>query len=148
MSALLTGVAIGNGEDRWLNRTTLLLMLPLSMSVVHDEMIAAEFQPVFNKHAVLHMAIHVCDAPYSDKVVWDCSTPVKLCGPVGREPLFAWAKDAPGWKLPDNAGISLGNRSRHLILQVHARSDVKTSSVEGPYTFTGMEVTLRDSRYV
>ncbi|KAL5007779.1 hypothetical protein ScPMuIL_016585 [Solemya velum] len=113
---------------------------------VDPDQYVVEFHPLAVRGIVHHMSIHVCDTPHSTADVWDCVNPTNVCGDTGREALFEWGRSAPGWKLPDYAGIPTGNRSRHLVLQVHMLQEVKPSSVDGAYKFSGIELTLRDSR--
>ncbi|KAL5011911.1 hypothetical protein ScPMuIL_010462 [Solemya velum] len=117
-----------------------------AMPVVADQFVV-EFQAIVNPGAVHHMSIHACDAPHSSEVVWDCVNPSSVCGGSGkRQALFEWGRNAPTWTLPDYAGIPTGNRPRYLVLQVHTPEGFQPASIEGQYTFSGIEVTMRDSQ--
>ncbi|XP_033762416.1 peptidyl-glycine alpha-amidating monooxygenase B-like [Pecten maximus] len=88
-----------------------------------DEYIV-EYLPLGKRDDTYHITISVCDAPYDDSPVWECINPAHVCKGQKREVMFAWTNGAPGWTLPDYAGVFTGNKSQYIILQVHGRDDI------------------------
>jgi len=89
------------------------------------------FQPHADMHTAHHMLVYGCASPGSSDEVWNCgemSTGEKVpqfrSGSVcssGSHIVYAWARDAPEFKLPEGVGFKVGGSSdiQYLVVQVH-----------------------------
>jgi len=89
------------------------------------------FIPHADMHTAHHILLYGCSLPGSGDDVWDCGemstkekAPQYRAGPVcatGSHIVYAWARDAPQFKLPDGVGFKTGGSSeiQYLVMQVH-----------------------------
>ncbi|XP_069110471.1 peptidyl-glycine alpha-amidating monooxygenase B-like [Argopecten irradians] len=83
-----------------------------------------EYLPLGERDDTYHITISVCDAVYDESPIWECMNPLHVCKGKNREVMFAWTNGAPGWILPEYAGVFTGNTSKYIVLQVHGRDDI------------------------
>lgn len=97
------------------------------------------FNPIGSAERIHHMLLYGCDMPGlfsrdSPEIAWDCGEMMKASVNVttsfNKAPicqgqshiLYAWAKDAPALKLPQQVGFKVGGSDtgiHFLVLQVH-----------------------------
>ncbi|XP_060085152.1 peptidyl-glycine alpha-amidating monooxygenase B-like [Ylistrum balloti] len=83
-----------------------------------------EYLPLGERDDTYHITISVCDIPYDESPVWECINPAHVCKNQRREVMYAWTNGAPGWILPEYAGVYTGDKQQYIILQVHGRDDI------------------------
>ncbi|CAG9581176.1 unnamed protein product [Danaus chrysippus] len=82
-------------------------------------------------HTAHHMLLYGCSEPGADDLVWSCGemqnndidSRYNTASPCqsGSQIVYAWARDAPSLKLPEDVGFLVGENSpiKYLVLQVH-----------------------------
>lgn len=119
-----------------------------------------EYVPHAKEAVAHHMLMYGCSSPgLMDEQVWDCGGEMagngrsqqfkegSLCGGDGQQTiLWAWAKDAPLFKLPKDVGFKVGPQTNihYLVLQVH----YKSASVfkDGKRDHSGVTVVATESK--
>ncbi|XP_072946506.1 peptidylglycine alpha-hydroxylating monooxygenase [Epargyreus clarus] len=114
----------------WPHRDELYLCTPIRISPRTNYYIVG-FKPNATMHTAHHMLLYGCSEPGSNESVWSCgemqSNEVdrvyNTASPCrsGSQIVYAWARDAPSFDLPENVGFLIGRDSpiKYLVLQVH-----------------------------
>lgn len=89
------------------------------------------FEPNATMETAHHILIYGCTTPGSNKSYWDCGEmsahkedkDIPRASPCssGSHVLYAWARDAPKFEVPDGVGFQVGEGTPidYLVLQVH-----------------------------
>ncbi|XP_076443848.1 putative peptidylglycine alpha-hydroxylating monooxygenase 1 [Babylonia areolata] len=90
------------------------------------------FIPNANKDTAHHILLYGCEAPGSQKEIWNCgemaaSNSDYELGPTcaeGPQILYAWAMDAPSLSLPKDVAFKIGADTgiKKLVMQVHYKN--------------------------
>jgi len=99
------------------------------------------FTPHGSMHTAHHMLMFGCETPGSVEYVWNCGEMHQndgefQTGPVctaGEQIMYAWAKDAPEFNLPQDVGFKVGGDTpiQYLVLQVHYMHAMKEPDTSG-----------------
>ncbi|XP_067938308.1 peptidyl-glycine alpha-amidating monooxygenase B-like [Watersipora subatra] len=84
---------------------------------VNEEKYIVQYEALAEASTAHHILLFGCTEPYRDTVTWECGMTCKGDDSI----MFAWAKNAPPTKLPDNVGYHIGGESkiRYIVMQVH-----------------------------
>lgn len=89
----------------------------------NDDRYLVEFVPKASMHIAHHMLLFGCsdDEPLEIKKTWQCGEMQPVCNGGSQSILYAWGKNAPPLKMPENVGFHVGGNSnvRYLVLQIH-----------------------------
>ncbi|CAH0381348.1 unnamed protein product [Bemisia tabaci] len=87
------------------------------------------FEPNATMHTAHHILLYGCKEPSTTLSVWNCGEMSSTLDGLpafnpcksGSEIIYAWARDAPPFNLPEGVGFLVGGDSpiQYLILQVH-----------------------------
>ncbi|XP_063745556.1 peptidylglycine alpha-amidating monooxygenase isoform X2 [Eleginops maclovinus] len=79
-----------------------------------------DFIPHASMDTVHHMLLFGCQTPVSSSSYWDCGSVQGTCEDEASI-MYAWARNAPPTKLPQDVGFKVGRSSgiSHFVLQIH-----------------------------
>lgn len=110
------------------NTPELYLCTPIRVDSTRNYYIVG-FEPNATMATAHHMLVFGCTQPGSSKAVWDCgemantNSKVDTAPPCadGAQVIYAWARDAPQFDLPEGVGFKVGGDSpiQYIVLQVH-----------------------------
>ncbi|XP_078486747.1 putative peptidylglycine alpha-hydroxylating monooxygenase 1 [Ciona intestinalis] len=100
------------------------------------------YTPHATQSVAHHMLLYACEIPGEENVqTWYCDGMAASSTTSGSLPhgstcnsaatlVWAWAKDAPAFKLPNGVGFPVGpsTKLKYLVLQVHVKSMVKANA--------------------
>uniref|UniRef100_A0A0K0E1E1 Peptidylglycine monooxygenase n=1 Tax=Strongyloides stercoralis TaxID=6248 RepID=A0A0K0E1E1_STRER len=78
-----------------------------------------KFEPLSKAERVHHMILYGCGSISSKTLFW---RGFETCGPGKSSILFAWARNAPSFELPEGVAFAIGDASNginYLVLQIH-----------------------------
>ncbi|XP_039276410.1 peptidylglycine alpha-hydroxylating monooxygenase [Nilaparvata lugens] len=112
------------------NKPELYLCTPIKVNYTKNYYIVG-FEPKASMDVAHHILLYGCTVPGSSDPVWDCGEMSNdnsddnrvAASPCeqGSQVIYAWARDAPMLKLPEDVGFEVGGQSpiQYLVLQVH-----------------------------
>lgn len=105
------------------------------------------YNPDANMKVAHHMLLFACSEPFKEEESWDCREMAPVCGGGPQTIMYAWAKNAPALKMPDDVGFHVGGDTgyNYLVLQVHYM-DVSSFKDGKTKDYTGIDVTLDDQK--
>lgn len=93
-----------------------------------------EFETIGGKH-IHHLIFSSCPEPWAEDDHWECRSHGGVCKGGGNVIMWAWALDAPSFKLPPGVGFEVGKpKSKYYVLQIH----FKVTSPDGVGDKTGI----------
>ncbi|XP_057305603.1 peptidyl-glycine alpha-amidating monooxygenase-like [Hydractinia symbiolongicarpus] len=86
-----------------------------------DDRYIVEFTPLAKMQVAHHMLLFGCEEPFKKDTYWNCREMQPVCATGSQSIMYAWAKNAPSLKMPENVGFRVGKHStvKYLVLQVH-----------------------------
>lgn len=110
------------------SRPELYLCTPIKIQSLNSYFIVG-FEPNTTSQTTHHLLLYGCEDPGSTRPVWNCGEMAKNSEveqnftPCAKSTqiIYAWARDAPAFKLPDGVGFKVGGNTKikYLVLQVH-----------------------------
>lgn len=106
-----------------------------------------KFDPLASASRAHHMLLFGCLDVQQNKIkdgYWDCGHH-GVC--VEGRIMYAWAKNAPATKLPDNVGFRIGGQTgvRYLTLQIHYANPLPDNVAD--HSGLQMEITQQQQKY-
>jgi hypothetical protein len=90
-------------------------------------MFLVSFEPLADADRVHHMFVHGCTVPYNTTHRWVGGAVCRS----GHKILFAWGRNAEGFKMPEGTAFSVGHPEdivQYLVIQVKNKKGIATKS--------------------